>query len=138
MTLSEMKTIAAETLAHFIRTMPDVPFAGDDVIIEFAYKGKMAERARIFCEKYVPDKIINEPQAKDLESKVDANALIGRFKSAIVARIDRQKDADSWKFIIFHELMHIYCSKLEMDGEHFIDIYGSGTTPENPSMSKRP
>jgi hypothetical protein len=26
--------------------------------------------------------------------------------------------------------MHIFCGKLEMDGEHFINIYGSRTTPE--------
>ena len=29
--------------------------------------------------------------------------------------------------------MHICCAKAEMDGEHFIDVYGSGHTPDaNP------
>ena len=33
----------------------------------------------------------------------------------------------------FHELAHIFCGKTEVDGEHFIDIYGCGHTPdENP------
>jgi hypothetical protein len=32
--------------------------------------------------------------------------------------------------MIFHELMHIFCALLEMDGDHFIDIDGSGTTPD--------
>ncbi len=31
--------------------------------------------------------------------------------------------------------MHIFCAKLEMDGEHFIDVYGSSTTPEKPDMT---
>jgi hypothetical protein len=38
-----------------------------------------------------------------------------------------------WRVLFFHEFMHIFCAKTEVDGEHFIDIYGSGTTPdENP------
>lgn len=135
MTLSEMKAIAAHSLAYFIRVMPDVPFAADDIIIEFATKAKMVECARVLCRKYVPDKIINDAQAEDMENNVGANAFIGRDKSAIVVRTSRQMNKDECRITIFHELMHIYCGKLEMDGEHFIDIYDSGTTPENPKMT---
>lgn len=135
MTLTEMKATAADTLAYFIRVMPEVLFSAEDIIIEFAPKGKMVEFVRALCQKYVPDKIINKAQAEDLETNVGANALVGRDKSVIVARINRQMNEQEWRATIFHELTHIYCGKLEMDGEHFIDIYGSGTTPENPNMT---
>lgn len=59
MTLKEMQTCAAETLSYFLQTMPDVPFAEDDIIIEFAPKAKMAERAKALCAQYVPDKPFN-------------------------------------------------------------------------------
>ena len=133
MTLAEMKNCAAETLAFFIQTMPDAPFTEDDIIIEFANQKNMAERAKALCKKYVPDKIINESQTEQLNSTIAANALIGRGKSAVIACINYNNDKQSWRRIFFHEFMHIYCAKLEVDGEHFIDIYGSGHTPdENP------
>ncbi len=33
--MEDVKACAAETLAHFIEVMPDVPFEQDDIIIEF-------------------------------------------------------------------------------------------------------
>ena len=133
MTLAEMKNCAAETLSFFMKTMPDVPFTEDDIVIEFANKKDMAKQAKILCKKYVPDKIINESQTQQLNSTIAANALIGREKSAVIACINYNNDMQIWRRIFFHEFMHIYCAKLEIDGEHFIDIYGSGHTPdENP------
>jgi hypothetical protein len=29
---------------------------------------------------------------------------------------------------MFHEYMHIFCAETEVDGEHFIDVYGTGLT----------
>ena len=135
MTLNEIQSCAAETLTYFIQTMPEVPFAEDDIIIEFVPKKKMAERAKALCAKYVPDKIINESQTHQLNTSIAANALIGKEKSAVIARINYKATKQDWRMIFFHEFMHIYCGKLEMDGEHFIDTYGSGTTPENPDMT---
>ncbi len=133
MTLNGMKACAAETLAYFIQTMPDVPFTEEDIVIEFAKKKEMAERAKALCAKYVPDKIINESQAAQLNQSIAANALVGREKSAVIACINYRTDYESWRRIFFHEFVHIFCAKLEMDDEHFIDVYGSGHTPdENP------
>jgi len=135
MTLQEMRTCAAETLTYFIRTMPDVPFREGDIIIEFAPKVKMAERAKALCAQYVPDKIINESQAAQLNQAITANALIGRNKSAVIARINYKMSRQDWRRVFFHEYMHIFCAKIEMDGDHFIEVYGSGTTPENSDFT---
>ena len=51
MTQNEIKNCGVETLSYFIQTMPDVPFSEDDIIIEFAKKKDMAERAKTLCEK---------------------------------------------------------------------------------------
>lgn len=135
MNLAEMHSIAANTLEYFIQTMPDAPFTVYDVVIEFAPKAKMAERARALCAQFVPGKTINESQARELTEGIDANALIGKEKSAVIARVNNKRSALAWREVFFHEFMHIYCAKLEMNGEHFIDVYGSGTTPENPNMT---
>jgi len=34
------------------------------------------------------------------------------------------------RYIIFHELIHIFCAKVEVEGKHFFDIYGSETPYE--------
>jgi len=135
MTLKELQACAAETLDYFLEVMPDAPFTKDDIIIEFAPKERMAERARALCKQYVPDKQINESQAAQLENTIAGNALIGRDKSAVIAFIDYKASRRWIREMMFHEFAHIYCAKMEMDGEHFIDIYGSGTTPENPNMT---
>jgi hypothetical protein len=135
MKLAEMQSVAADTLALFVHIMPDAPFTADDIIIEFVPSTKMAERASALCELYVPDKTINDSQARDLKRTITANALIGKKKSAVIARIDYKRNEKSWREIIIHELMHIFCAKLEIDGAHFVDVYGSGTTPNNPSMT---
>ena len=133
MTLNEMKDCAAETLSFFIQVMPEVPFTADDIIIEFAQKKDMADRAKALCKKYCPEKIINESQFRQLTESIAANALIGRVKSAVIVRINYKIDRHNWRKIFFHEFAHIYCTKLEMDCTHFIDIYGSGHTPDiNP------
>lgn len=135
MNLAEMHSVASDTLVQFIQTMPDTPFKVDEVVIEFAPKAKMAERACALCARYAPGKIINARQARELIETIDANALIGKEKSAIIARINYKRSEQAWREVFIHEFMHIYCAKLEMDGEHFIDVYGSGTTPVNPNMT---
>ena len=133
MTLAEMQATAQKTLADFLKTMPDVPFSADDIIIEFAPREKMVERAKALCALYVPQKTFNESQMWELESTISANALIGRGKSAVLVRLNSKMPKKYLRKVIFHELTHIFCVKTEMDGEHFIDIYGSGHTPdENP------
>jgi hypothetical protein len=138
MTLAEMKTCAAETLSYFIQTMPDVPFTENDIVIEFAKRKDMADRVKALCAIYVPDKIINESQTAQLNESITANALTGRDKSAVIACINHKIDRQRWRMIFFHEFTHIFCAKREIDGEHFIDIYGSGHTPdENPDNKIR-
>jgi len=134
MTFKEMEACAADTLSFFMRTMPDIPFAEDDIVIEFAPRKKMVERAKALTALYRPEKTINETQAWELENIIAANAIIGRERSAVIARTDSRKTRQEWREVLYHEFMHIYCAKIEMDGEHFIDIYGSGHTPEeNPA-----
>jgi len=135
MTLKEMQTCAAETLSYFLEVMPEAPFTAEDIIIELAPKEQMAERAMALCEKYVPDKHLNESQAAQLVNSIAGNALIGREKSAVLCFIDYNANRHWFRQMLFHEFAHIFCAKSEMDGEHFIDIYGSGTTPENPNMT---
>jgi len=133
MTLTEMQATAQKTLDDFIRTMPDVPFTADDIIIEFAPRTKMVERAEALCALYVPDKRLNDSQRWELENTIGANALIGREKSAVLVRLNNGTTKKYLREIIFHELAHIFCGMIEMDGEHFIDVYGSGVTAdENP------
>jgi len=55
---------------------------------------------------------------------------MSREKSVVLVRINSKRDKKDFRRIIVHELMHVFCGKLEIDGEHFIDIYGSGTTPD--------
>jgi hypothetical protein len=136
MTLQEMKTCAAKTLTFFMQTMPDVPFAEDGIIIEFAKRKDMANQAKALCARYIPDKKINETQAWELNNTIAANALTGKTKSAVIARIDYKKTKKDWRMVFFHEFMHIYCAKTEMDGEHFIDVYGSGHTPDEEPENK--
>ena len=125
MNLKEMQSCAAETLTYFIQTMPEAPFTENDIIIEFASKKNLAEQAKVLCEKYVPDKKINESQSRQLNESIAANALIGKDKSAVIACINYKTDEQSWRKIFFHEFMHIYCAKMEVDGEHFMDVYGN-------------
>ena len=130
-----MQICAADTLSLFLEVMPDAPFSKDDIIFEFASRKNMAERAKALCAQYCPEKNINDSQSRQLNEDVAANALIGRQKSAVIAWKNHRLGKKEWRRIIFHELVHIYCAKMEMDGEHFIDIYGSGHTydaePEN-------
>lgn len=134
MTVSEMQLCAEETLDFFFQTMLDIPFAKDDIVIEFVPKGKMVSRYKALCSMYAPDKKLNDSKEAQLASAVAANAIIGRDKSAVLVRVNPKNREQEWRQIIFHELMHIFCAKSEMDEEHFIDIYGSGHTPDmNPA-----
>lgn len=130
MTLKEMQSIAAETLAFFIQAMPDMPFNAEDIEIEFSTRKQAPERFKALCEKYAPDRPINEHHLYALEHQTFGNAIIGRGKSAALLKIDYKMDRDNLRRVVFHELMHIYCGKTEMDGGHFIDVYGSGHTPD--------
>ena len=113
--------------------MPDAPFTEDDIVIDFAKKKDMAKRAKELCAKYVPDKIINESQARQLNKSIAANALVGRDKSVVLVCMNYKAPLKEWRLLFFHEFMHIFCAKLEVDGEHFIDVFGKGHTPdENP------
>ena len=130
LTLDEVQRCANDTLFYFLETMPDVPFTHSEIIIEYVKKKGMARRARELCAIYVPDKIINESQAKQLNTSIAANALIGKEKSAVLVCSDYRATDEEWRMLFFHEFMHIFCAKTEMVGDHFIDIYGSGTTPD--------
>jgi len=90
----------------------------------------MAARAIELCAAYCPEKTLNASQLRHLMESIAANALIGRDKSAVLVHIDSKLGKKDFRRIIIHELMHIFCAKLEMGAEHFIDVYGSGTTPE--------
>ncbi len=133
MKLKEMQSCAADTLDYFIQTMPDVPFVADDIHIEFAPKSKILERFQALCKQYSPDRPINEHHEYAIENNNFGNAIVGRDKAAMVLRTDYKIDEHNLRRIVFHELMHIYCGKTEVDGEHFIDVFGSGHTPDpNP------
>lgn len=132
MTTKEIKNCAVDTLSFFMQTMPDLPFKEGDILFIYAKKKDMAESAKAFCKEYVPDKIINESQTQQLNESIAANALIGREKSAVLVCMEYKVSKNEWRQLFFHEFMHIYCAKTEMDGEHFIEIFGSGTTPEEP------
>ena len=132
MKLAEQRACADETLQYFIQAMPDTPFTESDIVFWFARKADMAKRAVELCALYCPERVLNDSQLLDLTENVAANAFAGRETSAILIRIDASIGKKDFRRIIVHELMHIFCAKLEMDGKHFIDIYGSGTTQDNP------
>lgn len=136
MKMDEMRACATETLTFFIQTMPDVPFIESDIVFAFAKKTEMASRALEVCAQYCPEKTFTESQLHQLCESIAANALIGRAKSAVLVRTDNRIGKKDFRRIIFHELMHIFCAKLEMDDNHFIDIYGSGTTPDDDPEDK--
>jgi len=126
----ELRQCAAETLMDFLQTMPDAPFTVSDIIFSFAKQSEMASRALELCAQYCPDKKLNESQLYQLGESIAANALIGREKSAVLICTNTKIGKTDFRRLIVHELTHIFCVKSEMDGEHFIDIYGSGTTPD--------
>lgn len=136
MKLKEMQSCAADTLDYFIQVMPDVPFGADDIHIEFVPKSKMGERFKALCGIYSPDRPISEFHEYAAQNRNFGNAIIGRGKSAMVLRTEYRIDEHNLRRIVFHELMHIYCGKTEMDGEHFIDVFGSGHTPDPDSEDK--
>jgi len=134
-TLKEMQSCADETLAFFIQAMPGVPFGIGDVDFIFSPKKEMVARFKAFAEQYAPERLrsLADHHFETLENQLFGNAIIGREKSAAILRRDYKMEWDNLRRIVFHELMHIYCAKTEMDGEHFIDVYGSGHTPDlNP------
>lgn len=132
MQLKEMQECAKETLAFFIQTMPDMPFTSDDITIRFVTKAEIVPQFKAFCTEHAPERLLalGDHHFDALENQVFGNAVTGRKKSAAFIRISHKIDRDTLRRIVFHELMHIYCSKIEMDTEHFIDIYGSGHTPD--------
>ena len=125
-----MRTCTAETLSNFVQVMPEAPFSEDGIVFTFAKKSEMTNRALELCAQHCPERIFTESQLNQLGESIAANALIGREKSVVLIRIDSKIGKKDFRRIIAHELMHIFCAKLEMDGEHFIDIYGTGTTPD--------
>ena len=128
MKLKEMYTVCSDTLEHFIHTMPNVPFVADDIYIEFTTKKTAVERFKILCGQFAPDRPINDSHEYALENITFANAIIGREKSAVLIKINYKLEKHNLRRIFFHELTHIYCGKTEIDGVHFIDVYGSGHT----------
>jgi hypothetical protein len=128
MKLMEMRECAAETPAHFIKVMPDVPFSEDDIIVEFVPKSKMVQRYLALREICCPMRVWNDGKEKQLATEVRGNAIIGKTKSAVIVRIDYRLPESVLRTVMFHEYMHIFCAKTEVDGEHFIDVYGTGLT----------
>ena len=131
-----MRLCAVETLAFFIQTMPDAPFGVGDIVFEFAKQSEMASRAVALCAMYCPEKVLNDSQCHQLNTSIAGNAFTGRGKSAVLLCINTRTSKKDFRRIVFHELMHIFCGKLEMDSKHFIDIYGSGTTPDSDPEDK--
>lgn len=133
-----MQDCAKETLVYFIQTMPDSPFTANDVAVIFVTKSEFVDQFKAFCEKHAPERLqaLGRHHFDALENQVFGNAVTGREKSAAFIRISHRIDKDTLRRIIFHELMHIYCTKTEMDNEHFIDIYGSGHTPDPVPVDK--
>jgi hypothetical protein len=67
----------------------------------------------------------NDGKEKHLSAEVGGNAIIGKTKSAVIVRIDYRLPESVLRTVMFHEYMHIFCAKMEVDGEHFIDVYGT-------------
>lgn len=129
-TLKEMQSCANETLVFFVQEMPDVPFRTEDVDIIFAPRSEISARFKAFAEQYAPERLrsLTDNHLEALETTLYGNAIIGRDRSAALLRRNYNIGRDNLRRIVFHELMHIHCAKTEVDGEHFIDIYGSGHT----------
>jgi hypothetical protein len=125
-----MKICAADTLKFFIEVILDVPFTENDIVFEYAKKNDMAKKALELCAVHCPEKVFTDTQLQQLNESIAANALIGREKSVVLIRLNSKQSKKDFKRMIFHELVHIFCGKVEMDGEHFIDIYGTGVTPD--------
>jgi hypothetical protein len=126
MTITEMRERADRALKFFIQTMPDMPFGEDDIVFDFAPPNKMALRYKALCEAYRPRGVILKEHEEQLADGTGGQAVIGEDKSAILICTKQPFLKANKRRIIFHELMHIYCAKAEVDGEHFVDIYGSG------------
>ena len=130
MTIAEMREHADRALKYFFQTMPDVPFEEDDIIIDFAPPSRMFARYKVLCQKYRPRYIIPKEHEEQLANSISGQAIIGEGKSAILICTKQPLLKASLPYIIFHELIHIYCAKIEIDGEHFFDLYGNETPYE--------
>ena len=136
MKLKEMQSCASETLDYFITVMPNVPFCANEITIEFVPKSRYVERFKALCLQCSPDRSINKSEIAQMERSIFANAIIGRTISAAIIKLDYSIEENDMRRIVFHELMHIYCGKTEMDTDHFIDVYGSLHTPDRDPVDK--
>ena len=126
MNLTEMRDCAERTLEYFFEVMPDIPFGMDDIIFDFAPPSRMATRYKALCAEYRPKEIILKEHEEQLGDGTGGQAIVGEDKSAVLICTKQPFLKANLRRIIFHELVHIYCAKTETDGEHFVDIYGSG------------
>ena len=131
MTIADMRECADRTLKFFFQTMPDIPFDENDIIFDFAPPTRMFARYKLLCEKYRPREIILKEHEEQLANGTSGQAVIGENKSAVLICTKQQFLKANLRYIIFHELMHIYCAKTEIAGKHFVDIYGSGEPYNN-------
>jgi len=131
MTIAEMREYADRTLKYFLQTMPDVPFGEDDIVFDFAPPNRMFTRYKALCAEYRPSEIILKEHEEQLANNISGQAIIGEGKSAVLINTKQQILKANLRYIIFHELMHIYCAKTEVDGEHFIDKYGGNVPYES-------
>jgi|GEM_PF-1461039 len=122
-----MREHAYQTLKYFIQTMPDNPFNEDDIVFGFALPNKMAGCYKALCEAYRPNEEILPEHEDQLANGIGGQAVVGVDKSAVLICTKQPQLRANMNRIVFHELMHIYCAKVEVDREHFIDIYGSGS-----------
>lgn len=134
MTITEMCERAKQVLIYFLQTMPDIPFGEDDIIFDFATPNKMFWRYKALCEQYRPRRIILKEYEEQLANGISGQAIIGEGKSAILICTKQPLLKANLPYIVFHELMHIYCAKIEVDGQHFLDIYGSDTPYETDEV----
>lgn len=127
MTITEMRERADKTLKFFLEKMPDAPFGEDDIIFDFAPPTRMFAKYKALCAEYRPGAVILPEHEEQLANGIGGQAVIGEGKSAVLICTKQPYLKAYLRRIIFHELMHIFCAKTEVDGEHFIDIYGSGS-----------
>jgi len=134
MTITEMHERAERTLQYFLESMPDAPFGVSDIVFDFAPPSRMFTRYKALCTEYRPREVILPEHKEQLANGIGGQAIIGKSKSAVLICTKQPYLKANIRRIIFHELMHIYCAKTEVDNEHFIDVYGSGSPYESDEI----
>lgn len=121
----DVKICAEKALALFCEKMLNLPFSENDIVIELLPQKNFFNRLKELSAELSPRSEIPEAHRKRFEDNMSAVAVIGPSKSAVLINQDYCTSENDLMHIVAHELAHIYCAKTEVDGEHFIDIYGN-------------